>query len=59
MIGLHKMASSAPEMPQTAFTAQRRLVEIQSFNDGNGRTARLLMNPVLTRCEYRSPVSFS
>ena len=46
------------EMLQTAFTAFF-LVEIQSFNDGNGRTARLLMNPVLTRCESRSPLSFS
>jgi Fic family protein len=43
---------SAPEGPQTAFTAHRRLVEIHPFNDGNGRTARLLMNLVLIRGGY-------
>jgi Fic family protein len=36
----------------TAFTAHRRLVEIHPFNDGNGRTARLLMNLVLIRAGY-------
>ena len=43
---------SAPETPLTAFTAHRRLVEIHPFNDGNGRTARLLMNLVLIRGGY-------
>jgi Fic family protein len=38
--------------PQTAFVAHRRLVEIHPFNDGNGRTARLLMNLVLIRGGY-------
>ncbi len=38
--------------PLTAFTAHRRLVEIHPFNDGNGRTARLLMNLVLIRGGY-------
>jgi Fic family protein len=42
--------------PITAFTAHRRLVEIHPFNDGNGRTARLLMNLVLIRGGY-SPVA--
>jgi Fic family protein len=43
---------SAPETPRSAFTAHRRLVEIHPFNDGNGRTARLLMNLVLIRGGY-------
>jgi Fic family protein len=43
---------AAPEAPATAFTAHRRLVEIHPFNDGNGRTARLLMNLVLLRGGY-------
>ncbi len=35
--------------PSTAFAAHRRLVAIHPFNDGNGRTARLLMNLLLLR----------
>lgn len=42
----------APATPQTAFAAHRRLVEIHPFNDGNGRTARLLMNLLLLRGGY-------
>jgi Fic family protein len=42
----------SPDVPQTAFTAHRRLVDIHPFNDGNGRTARLLMNLVLIRAGY-------
>ncbi len=42
----------SPASPQTAFTAHRRLVDIHPFNDGNGRTARLLMNLVLIRGDY-------
>jgi Fic family protein len=42
----------APATPETAFTAHRRLVDIHPFNDGNGRTARLLMNLVLMRGDY-------
>jgi Fic family protein len=42
----------APATPDTAFTAHRRLVDIHPFNDGNGRTARLLMNLVLIRGGY-------
>lgn len=38
--------------PETAFAAHRRLVDIHPFNDGNGRTARLLMNLVLIRGGY-------
>ena len=44
--------SAAPATPETAFTAHRRLVDIHPFNDGNGRTARLLMNLVLIRGGY-------
>jgi cell filamentation protein, protein adenylyltransferase len=43
---------AAAATPETAFTAHRRLVEIHPFNDGNGRTARLLMNLVLLRGGY-------
>jgi Fic family protein len=43
---------SAPDAPDTAFTAHRRLVDIHPFNDGNGRTARLLMNLILIRGGY-------
>jgi Fic family protein len=38
--------------PETAFTAHRRLVDMHPFNDGNGRTARLLMNLILIRAGY-------
>ena len=41
--------AAAPNAPDTAFTAHRRLVDIHPFNDGNGRTARLLMNLILIR----------
>ena len=43
---------AAPYTPDAAFTAHRRLVGIHPFNDGNGRTARLLMNLVLIRGGY-------
>jgi len=42
----------APDTPETAFAAHRRLVDIHPFNDGNGRTARLLMNRILIRGGY-------
>ncbi|MBV8890231.1 MAG: Fic family protein [Alphaproteobacteria bacterium] len=42
----------APPTPETAFAAHRRLVDIHPFNDGNGRTARLLMNLLLIRGGY-------
>jgi Fic family protein len=44
--------ATAPATPATAFAAHRRLVDIHPFNDGNGRTARLLMNLVLLRGGY-------
>ncbi len=40
---------AAPDTPETAVAAHRRLVAIHPFNDGNGRTARLLMDLVLIR----------
>jgi len=42
----------APNTPDAAFTAHRRLEDIHPFNDGNGRTARLLMNLILIRGGY-------
>jgi Fic family protein len=42
----------APGTPDTAFLAHRRLMDIHPFNDGNGRTARLLMNLILIRAGY-------
>lgn len=44
--------SQALPTPETAFIAHRRLVDIHPFNDGNGRTARLLMNLILIRGGY-------
>jgi Fic family protein len=44
--------ASAPATPQAAFDAHRRLVDIHPFDDGNGRTARLLMNLMLIRGDY-------
>ena len=43
---------AAPATAETAFTAHCRLVDIHPFNDGNGRTGRLLMNLVLIRGGY-------
>lgn len=43
---------TTPNTPEAAFTAHRRLVDIHPFNDGNGRTARLLMNLILLRGGY-------
>ena len=44
--------NGAAATPETAFTAHRQLVGIHPFNDGNGRTARLLMNLILIRGGY-------
>jgi Fic family protein len=44
--------SGVPNTPETAFAAHLRLVDIHPFNDGNGRTARLLMNLILIRGGY-------
>ena len=42
----------SPAQPETAFTAHARLVAIHPFSDGNGRTARLLMNLLLIQAGY-------
>jgi Fic family protein len=47
-----KWLAVSPNTPEAAFTAHRRLVDIHPFNDGNGRTARLLMNLILIRGGY-------
>lgn len=44
--------ASRDDGPTTAFEAHLRLVGIHPFNDGNGRTARLLMNLILARAGY-------
>lgn len=44
--------ATAPATPETAFAAHLRLVDIHPFDDGNGRTARLLMNLILMRDGY-------
>lgn len=44
--------AKAPDTPATAFAAHRRLMEIRPFQDGNGRTARLLLNLLLLRGGY-------
>jgi Fic family protein len=47
-----KWLGAAPATAEAAFAAHRRLVDVHPFNDGNGRTARLLMNLVLIRGGY-------
>lgn len=44
--------ATAPPDPSSAFEAHYRLTAIHPFGDGNGRTARLLMNLQLIRCGY-------
>ncbi len=44
--------NAAPPDPATVFEAHFRLTELQPFGDGNGRTARLLMNLLLVRGGY-------
>jgi Fic family protein len=44
--------AAAPVGYETAFEAHARLVAIHPFSDGNGRTARLVMNLVLMRAGY-------
>jgi Fic family protein len=43
---------ASPDTPASAFEAHLQLVNIHPFNDGNGRTARLLMNLILIRGGY-------
>lgn len=51
----HKL-STIDGTPRAAFDMHHQLVTIHPFDDGNGRTARLLMNLVLLRSGY-VPVS--
>lgn len=44
--------ADTPASMETAFDAHYRLVSIHPFTDGNGRTARLLMNLLLIRGGY-------
>jgi Fic family protein len=52
MAGLAVWLGGAPADPDTAFEAHLRLVSIHPFEDGHGRTARLLMNLLLVRAGY-------
>lgn len=56
MADFARWLGTAAATPLVAVEAHRRLVEIHPFNDGNGRTARLLMNLLLLRGGY-PPVS--
>lgn len=42
----------APSTPETAYDAHEGLVTVHPFSDGNGRTARLLMNLLLLKSGY-------
>lgn len=44
--------AAAPAGSQSAFAAHARLVAIHPFSDGNGRTARLVMNLLLMQAGY-------
>lgn len=44
--------SPAQPSPETAVEAHLRLVSIHPFSDGNGRTARLLLNLILMKAGY-------
>lgn len=52
MAELGDWLGATPTTPAAAFDAHFRLVAIHPFSDGNGRTARLLMNLMLLRGGY-------
>ncbi len=52
MHALGRDLEASPATPEAAFDAHFRLTAIHPFSDGNGRTARLLMNLVLIRGGY-------
>lgn len=52
MADLGAWLQNAPATPEAAFDAHFRLTAIHPFSDGNGRTARLLMNLMLIRGGY-------
>ena len=52
MADLAAWIGTAPPKHETAFEAHYRLVTIHPFADGNGRTARLVMNLLLLKAGY-------
>ncbi len=52
MAELGAWLSASTAAPDTALEAHLRLVTIHPFSDGNGRTARLLMNLILLQAGY-------
>lgn len=52
MEGFGRDIAAAPATPRAAFDAHFQLTAIHPFSDGNGRTARLLMNLLLIRGGY-------
>ena len=46
------ISENLEDEPLTAIIAHLKFVSIHPFTDGNGRTARLLMNAVLLKCGY-------
>lgn len=52
MVNFGDWLSNAAPSAETAFEAHEKLVAIHPFTDGNGRTARLLMNLVLFKVAY-------
>jgi Fic family protein len=52
MKGYGEWLGKTEPVPATSFDAHYRLVAIHPFSDGNGRTARLLMNLLLLRGGY-------
>lgn len=52
MAALGRDLEQADQRPETAFDIHFRLTAIHPFSDGNGRTARLLMNLMLLRAGY-------
>ena len=44
--------AQAPASAETTISAHERLITIRPFSDGNGRTSRLLTNPVLFKGGY-------
>ncbi len=47
-----RQLEATPPTPEAAFDAHFHLTAIHPFSDGNGRTARLLMNLLLIRSGY-------
>ena len=52
MAALGRALQAAPATPEAAFDAHFQLTAIHPFSDGNGRTARLVMNLILLRGGY-------